>query len=109
MPAESMGMSMTLAANLLNHIVKAKGEQRPSGNPWEPGANLVVQLYAAPCDQEAQGRGEQDMPATSQSRDQQRLRFIPLLYPRREHEGQPVGGDGRMKKGDGKPGNGDGG
>ena len=67
--AEEMCMFVARAAKLLDHIVETKGQQRTSGDPRKPTPNLIAQLDAAPCDQEAESCGEKNVPAASQRRD----------------------------------------
>src|SRR5579883_1926119 len=102
-------MPVAFPANLLNHIVEAESNQCPARNPRKPAANLITQLDAAPCDEQTEGGGEQDMPQSGQRCDGQSSRFAPLLHPRREHERQPVRRDGSMEESDGESGRGDGG
>ena len=100
MPAEQMTMPASDSAELAINIKEPEEQQRPSGDPRKPGADPIVQRDSEPGDEQAQECGNEDVTRTGQRRDTDRLVPVPALRPRRDHEREPMRGNGRVKKSD---------
>jgi hypothetical protein len=102
MPAEQVAMPASGTGELAIEIKKSKEEQRAPGDPREPGAYFVMQRDSKPGNEQAKEGGKQDVAGARQRRDANGLVPIPVLRPGRDHEREPMRGNGRMKKGDSK-------
>ena len=98
MPAEQMTMPASGSAELAIEIEEPEAEQSAAGDPWEPFADLFVEGNSEPGDQQTKERGAEHVAGASQRRHTDRFVPIPALRPRGYNKGQPVCGDGCMKK-----------
>ena len=100
MAAEQMAMAATRSAKLAINIKESEEQQRPSRYPGKPAADPLVQRDSKPGDEHAEERCKEHVPRAGQRRDADRFVPVPALCPGRDHEREPVRGNGRVKKSD---------
>src|SRR6202011_1772260 len=98
-------MNVTFSNSLPIEIVQAKKQQKSAGNSWEPVPDSFIQCDPEYRQEQTQQRGEENVAAACESRNQQGLRAIPSLDTRGQHKRQPVCRHCRVKKCDTKTSN----
>ncbi len=93
-------MAATGSAELAINIKKSKEQERPSGDPREPGADPIVQRNSKPGDEHAEECGKEHVARAGQRCHANCFVPVPALRPGRDDEGEPVRGNGRVKKSD---------
>src|ERR1051326_6345336 len=99
MPPLEMNMGVGLTVELPNDVIQPQGKRASAGDPPEPMAQPRTQGNAQPGHSKSERGGEGRMAGRGDRGDGEGLEPVPVLHPRGENKWQPVGRDGRVKKG----------
>ena len=98
-------MGMSVSAQVPDDIEEPEENEDAACQARKPDPDPVADRDPEQSDEQAQGRGESGVAGRGEGGNGDGLELAPVLGTRGEDEGQPMSGDGGVKKGDPETGN----